>query len=316
MCGKIRSFPYRIVGLILLAYLLSSVDITDVGGHLKSMRATSVVIAASPIFGLLAFRCWRWCELARAAGSSLRSSTLVVTCNESIWLGLASPARLGEFRRAAPLVSGKELGIAAATALIVFDLSMDLYAFAAAGVSGVAVQWMAGMLDIPGWAQGSLFTALLMAGFLLLTQIRWPLLLVSRWLPTSGRFSELGVLSSRLAANLTGTLPLRISIYTTVVLVSFVAMMGILISALDLNLDLVQTVTLIGLVGISGAIPITYFGFGTREAVLILYLGSLGYSAEKAIAVSAMFLVAFFLAIATSLLFGVVLRFYYGRSAS
>ena len=304
---------FRIIGLMLFAYILTSVDLTNAVELLKTVRLSTVALAAIPFIGLLVFRCWRWFELARAAGSRLGPETLVTTCNESIWMGLASPARLGEFRRAVPLAREGIMGLAAASLLVIFELCMDLYAFMLVAASGLAIQWLSLTYGISGLIEGTLFVCTMVAGFALLALATSLLALVStRGASYGGKFASINLLASKLADGLRGGVAFRISFQTSAALACFVVMMLVLLSDLGVRLDIIETAALIGLVGLSGAIPITYFGLGTREAVLIWFLGTHGYTAEEAIAVSVIFLIAYVMGIATSLLVGIFLRFYYG----
>jgi hypothetical protein len=83
-------------------------------------------------------------------------------------------------------------------------------------------------------------------------------------------------------------------------------MMAALVAPLQLRLNLTDVLTMVGLVGVSGAIPITYFGFGTREVTLIWYLSQFGLGKETAVAVSFSFLLAQLIGIAVSLAISVL----------
>ncbi len=64
----------------------------------------------------------------------------------------------------------------------------------------------------------------------------------------------------------------------------------LLFSALSVNLPLGGFLTCVSLAFMAQVIPISYFGFGTRESVLIAYLSGFGIDSTQSIAVSGLFL--------------------------
>jgi uncharacterized membrane protein YbhN (UPF0104 family) len=67
--------------------------------------------------------------------------------------------------------------------------------------------------------------------------------------------------------------------------------------------------TSVGLAGMAGAVPITYFGLGTRDVMLVSFFGYLGRPAEEAVALSTCFLLVQLIGILVSLAVAILLGF-------
>ena len=73
-------------------------------------------------------------------------------------------------------------------------------------------------------------------------------------------------------------------------LTSTIVRLWLLFRAVDVTVPAAALVAAIGLIAILQAAPISFAGVGVRDAVLIAVLGAFGYGAERALALSALFL--------------------------
>jgi uncharacterized protein (TIRG00374 family) len=71
---------------------------------------------------------------------------------------------------------------------------------------------------------------------------------------------------------------------------STMARLWLLFEALDLHIPLLALVSSMALIAILQALPISFSGVGVRDAILIAVLANYGFHADKAIALSALFL--------------------------
>lgn len=292
-----RRIPFRLIGLVLLCYILYTLDVGEVIGRLQQIGVVSLVVAALAFAALLAFRCWRWHVLVTAIGAAMPLRWNVLSYNGSVWVGMATPARLGEFRRATDLANKGALGLGQASALVLFDLSLDLFVFVVLSAAGCLYLFAGPGTDV-AWV---LFGMTLGIGFAVLLFVRWPIILSIRCVPLIRKIPGVGDLIPILGEGLRGQTATKTAFLTIGVAATYIWMMLTLIGSIVPDLRIVEAMTVVGLAGIAGAIPITYFGLGTRDVALIWYFGLLGQTMETAVAVSLMFLLAQLIGIAVSL---------------
>jgi len=302
----LRRIPLRLIGILLLGYILYVIDLHEVLARLRQIGSASILAAIAAFVALLVFRCWRWhvlVVLVHGHGSMLAN---FASCNESIWLGLATPGRVGEFGRGLDLARRTGAGVAASSALVAFDLVLDLLAFAILCAAGVLLL----LVRSDPTTDQFVYLGLVAAGFICLVFMSARIAALFARIPWLGDLPGLSSLLPILATRLTGRSrgAWGIAIATAGASLSYAAMIAALVAPMGLGLSTTQTLTMVGVVGLSGAVPITYFGFGTREAAIIWYFGQLHLTAETAVAVSFLFLLAQLIGIAVSLTIAVTCR--------
>lgn len=299
----LKRIPFRLIGLLLLAYILYTLDLGQVIARLRQIGFQSGIWAGFGFSALLVFRCWRWHVLASAVGGSKPVRQNLLSANESLWLGMVTPGRLGEFRRAADLADHGNLGIGAASALVLFDLSLDLCAFASLALAGGLYLFLG-----PGTALAwSFFVAALLLGFVVLTNVRMPIAASIRWMPLTAKIPGIGTLLPLLRDGLENGPAVAAALLTAFVSLAYILTMWPLVAPMGIDIGLLQIATMVGFAGVAGAVPITYFGLGTRDIALIWYFGQLGIDKETAVAVSFTFLLAQLIGIVVSFCAGLIL---------
>lgn len=299
----IRRIPFRLIGLLLLAYILFTLDLSLVLEQFRSIGAAAVTWAAMAFVMLLAFRCWRWHVLLQATSVPTSFSQNIVSCNASIWVGMATPGRVGEFRRATDLANEGALGLGQASALVLFELALDLAMFATFAVTA----WLLLIGGFDAAQSWTLFSVLMIVTLALLAIVGSIVSASLRLFPALGKIPGVGSLMPRLAEHLDIGTGANIASLTLGVALAYVIMMIALIEGMLSAMGFLDAVAIVGLAGVAGAIPITYFGLGTRDVALIWYFAELGQSKETAVAVSFAFLLAQLIGIAVSLAASLVL---------
>ena len=299
----IRRIPFRLIGLVLLAYILFTLDLTLVVERFRNIGAAALIWAALAFVVLLAFRCWRWHVLLQALSIPTGMGQNIVSCNASIWVGMATPGRVGEFRRATDLANAGALGLGQAGALVLFELALDLFMFAVFAATGWIV--LTGELDsAQSW---TLFSTLMVIALISLAMVGAVISTSLRLFPALGKIPGVGPLMPRLVASLGPGVGANIASLTLGVALAYVVMMIALIEGMLPALGFMDAIAIVGLAGVAGAVPITYFGLGTRDVALIWYFAEIGQSKETAVAVSFAFLLAQLIGIAVSLAASLIL---------
>ncbi|WP_026380412.1 lysylphosphatidylglycerol synthase transmembrane domain-containing protein [Afifella pfennigii] len=283
-----QRFPYRLIGVGLLIYILSVVDLREVAAALAGLSIGELSLASLIIAAFIGLRCARWDMLVRSTGCNLPFITNLHSCSEAIWLGLVTPGRLGEFRRAMEVrrASGRRLVVIGW--LVTFDLALDLAAMALFFLAGLPILFLS--------AENSLgpllYAGIFLSGSLALIFTPAILLFAHDYLPGLRQLPGLTEFVKDMLTRLGGRGMASLTLLSISAFLGYAGAIWALTANIDLDLSLLALLTMVGAVGVSGAIPITVFGLGTRELVLIWYLGFFGKAAETAIAVSLMFLAA------------------------
>lgn len=293
--------PWRLIGLVMLVVVLTTVDLRQVGAQLARIGPLSVAGALLAFAVLLACRCWRWRLLTQATGDRGPLLANLISCNRSIWLGLATPGRIGEFRRAGDLAISRGWGVASASALVLFDLLLDLGAYVALAVAGAILLFFPAPLNVAGaLAAVAAFAACVFAVP--------PLLSASaRFGPLARRVPGVAVLPNALGAGFRDGAAWLAVATTLGAALAYSAMIACLATPLAISLSLAHVVIVVGLSVAAGALPISYFGVGTRDVALIGFFELIGESRTDAIAVSLLFLVAQLIGLVVSIGLGMLL---------
>lgn len=302
----LKTAPFRLIGVFLLGYIVYVTDLRAVFSQLGGIGMPSLAAAVGAFGVLVVARCWRWLTLVRCVGATMPAMEVFLSCNASIWFGLVTPGRVGEFTRGVDLARQSGMQLGDTSALVLFDLLLDLFAYAVLAAAGVLT-----LVSLDTSGGKLIYAACTLVGVLCLLFIRFPIAALVRCVPGLSRLPGLASLLNLLTSGLPFGSASRIVAATAIAAVTLTVMVYALVDSLHLPLGFTETLAMVGLVGVSGALPITYFGFGTREVTLIWYLGRQELPVEAAVAVSFMFVLTQLIGVATS----IVLGFAVGRAA-
>ncbi len=295
----IRKTILRLIGFVLLGVLLAKIDKGQFLGVLGKAALPLVIAAiALNIPGILikSLR-WRWLLSAQGISYGITPSTLAYF--GSIFIGLLTPGRLGEFVKA--LHVSKDCGVSSGRAFssVLADRLFDLYALAIVG--GVA------LINLGTFSTQILVAILgLMALVLVLPLV---LLLNSRtfaWGQTLG--ARMGKIGRKLLGPEGWLVELReglkalspswtlLGVALTVLAYGVFYLQAYLLAvALHLDASILVVSYAVALGSLITLIPISISGIGTREAGIVAYLGAHGVSAEAALGFSLLVFATFYL---------------------
>jgi uncharacterized protein (TIRG00374 family) len=286
----------RLIGPAVLAYFLATSDLHRIGAILRDVRWMPLVLSLVLFAGVVVTKAWRWrrliLELGMPAPSFGRAVTLFLIGQ---FAGAATPGQSGDFVRAWYL---REQGSALSVALfsVLFDRLLDFLLLALVSLVGLVA-----FLDVfpvalrPAILVSTVsFTAamVLVVPALMARRSRRALLeWVRRFAPAS--------FAQRLERwqTLLDTLELRpalvLVLLAATVAATAVVMMRIwlLFRALDVDVPATLLVASAALISILQTLPVSIAGVGVRDAVLVAALARYGYAPERALALSALFLI-------------------------
>ena len=274
----------HLVGPLVFVVILASIDRAAVVDGL--MRAELAPLLAGALLVLLAIpiRAWRWNGILARMGEVVSPREALRLYASGTFLGVATPARLGELYKAGPLVDrGMPLRRAVASVLVdrVFDVGIAaaaalLYAAAiarggaaaavVAGASALGLVMIARALPRIAGARARRFRALL----------------------PGPRWSDLA--SEGAAALVSRGSLLRAGVLTTAGAAAVWASNHLVVVRLGLPLGPLETAGISAVAGLATLLPVSVLGVGTRDAALLVLLARYGVGPGDAVALATLFL--------------------------
>lgn len=298
---------FRILGLVILVILLWKIDLNRVLTVMKTADPSLVMIAVVLNLPQIGLKAVRWRRLLKSQNISYPLSSAMLSYFGSIFVGLLTPGRLGEFIKAWHVHHDCEVPTARAFSSVLADRLFDLYAlllFGGAALLSKTVGHQTTTLAVFAGAATVLILPLM--AFLHNTAFR----------KMRDIGMRLGKIGGKLFADGSWLLNLRSGLKelsTPAVLGSigitacayalFFLQCYLLALAVHLNAGFLQTSFAVALGSLVTLIPISISGLGTREAAVMAYLGSVGVSPDAGLGYSLLVFVTFYVAGA---LFGAV----------
>ena len=286
----------RLLGPAILAYFLATSDLHRIGSTLRDARWAPLVLSLALFPAVVVTKAWRWRRLIGELGvptpSLGRAMTLFLIGQ---FAGAATPGQSGDFVRAWYL---RAHGSALSTALfsILFDRLLDFLLLALISLVGLVA-----FLDVfPAALRPGILVSSL--GFAAVVLVAVPALMARRsrrrLLGLARRLTPVA-LHQRLERwhALLDTLELHpaavLALLAATIAATIVVMVRIwlLFRTLDVIVPATLLVASAALISILQTLPVSVAGVGVRDAVLVAVLARYGYAAERALALSALFLV-------------------------
>lgn len=288
----------RLVGLLLLAVLLVRIDLRRTAAILSEVHLLPLLLAVLANVPQLGLKAVRWWYLLRLQGVPYRARRAMLAYLASVYVGILTPGRLGEFVKALYVKQDAGVSVGKGMSSVLVDRLFDLYALIGAGAYGLVV--FARLVTLPDWALAlvglgvlaSLAALLPCTGRLALRALAvLPLVRRQRGrlaAQVEGFYASLARLAGpRLLPAVAGTAAAHAILYTQCYLLAI---------ALNLPLRFGFVLFAMAVVNLVNLLPVTVSGLGTREATLTLLFGSVGLGPEVAVAYSALVFLTFYIA--------------------
>ncbi|HEX5692847.1 MAG TPA: lysylphosphatidylglycerol synthase transmembrane domain-containing protein, partial [Roseiflexaceae bacterium] len=293
--NKYTRWLLRLIGPAILAYFLLTTDLGKILDNLRDLRWGPFVLSLAlyPVF--VAVKAWRWNMLMRDLGMEAPplgySMALYMI---GLFLGGATPGQSGDFIKAWYL---RERGQPLASGLfsILLDRLFDFLIMAILSLLGL----VAFLYIFPPALQApiqittiafAVLMVLLIPALMARRPRDWLMNFALRLVPRRFRaaidrwrsqFADLDMRPALLANLLVATIASA---------TSTMLRLWLLFEALNLHIPILALVSSMALIAILQALPISFSGVGVRDAILVALLANYGYAADKAIALSALFL--------------------------
>lgn len=294
---RLGSWTFRIIGLVLLGVLLSRAELGQLAKAIREAELPLVFVAVALLLPLILLKTVRWQEILQAQSVRFRLWPAYLAYFGSMFVGFLTPGRLGEFVKA--LHVSRDCGVtqSRAFASVLADRLFDLYALLIVGaVAVVAVSAGAGTV-LAVVVTGVVVTAplvLLMDNRAFGLVQRLGMVGPGRMRSFTQRFISWVEQVRDELRKLTGR---RFAIAVVITVVSYFLFFGqtyLLALALDLDVSYAEVSFVTALGSLVTLIPISISGLGTREAVMIAYLGTMGVTHEAALGFSLLVFLTFY----------------------
>jgi uncharacterized protein (TIRG00374 family) len=286
----------RLLGPAVLAYFLLTTDLHRIGAHLREVHWAPLALSLALFPALAVAKAWRWTMLIRELDMPVPSvgrATLLFMIGQ--FAGGATPGQSGDFVRAWYL---REQGSPLSSALfsILLDRMFDFLILALVALLGLVA-----FLDLfPPALRPSIGTATL--GFAVAVAIATPALMARRprgWILARARSLAPRGARERMtrwqeqleALDVRGALVSMLLLATVAATGVVMVRWWLLFRALDVDVPVLVLVSSSALISILQTLPISVSGIGVRDVVLVAVLTHYGYGSERALALSALFLV-------------------------
>ncbi len=314
---KMRRY-YYIIGILILILILKGVDFHKIFNNYAKLNLAHFGLISLLILPTIFFKAYRWRYLLSLQGVNYSLVNSLLAYLGGIYAGIITPGKVGEAIKAMYLKIDKGLSFSEGMATVVMDRLFDLCLIVIS--SGICFwgffNFKAAKFNIPLSLISSL---LLFIPFLLLN--KKILEKVARIIyQTAASKIDKGMLDNQLKNFLSAVKKIMARrIYPAFILTMFSYICYfwqcyLLARLMSLDISFITVVFFVSIATLLSLLPITMWGFGTREASLVYCFSLIGLSAESAVSYSFLLFASFYLISGILSFIGWMLKGYYGPS--
>lgn len=280
-----------------LFWYLKKIGVSTVMEKIESLRLRPLIFGMSLILFINLIRPWRSWVILKSIGVPINRWLLLRWSQEAFFLSLFTPGKIGELYRAYRIEAAyKTMGAGILTTF--FDRWIDMVIILLLGLGGVILQPVEQVGNLRNIAiivlTGLVFTT---ASIILSSKVRAFIrsciyLIPYAWIQNrlSLVFSGLGNSFHRLSISSF----LQFAMISISIWIIYIIGFYFLFRSAEVNLMILPFISCLALVLLVQSLPVTLFGFGTREAALVMYMGNYGYTSSVALSISFLFVSASF----------------------
>jgi len=283
---------FQLIGVFMFVYILYKVDMKNVISLLVGAQYAILAIALALTFGFVVLKALRWKCLLAMQGIDYEVKDCFLAYLASMYVGLVTPGRLGDFVKVIYLKTDKNVTLGRGFSSVVADRLFDLLILIAMAFSGVLAFALTRnmLIVILSWILVFMVTV-----FVFLNErFGRPMVraLFRVFMPKkmgSGLEAQFEDFYSGIGQlkKLAIFVPLLLSVLTYLVLY---IQCYLIANALDISITLLNIAFCISAANLISLLPISISGIGTRDATLIAMFSRLHLSRESALSFSIMFL--------------------------
>jgi uncharacterized membrane protein YbhN (UPF0104 family) len=275
--NSIYKFFFKLLGPFIFLALIFYYGPQNILNTLYGSSLQWIFLGMLCMICIILIRGLRWIVLARCHDLNLPAKTLLGISTYSIALGNITPGNIGEFIKVKTLKQ-YGYGILNPLACSIADRMFDILYMILFAAIGLAILPYQAQYNIPSWTP--------IAGIFILFVSLTVVLLFKRAISEklSNLITQLKKLKYTFLKFLSANLLTVVYVLMQIVLVKLGSL------ALDLEVTIPYIIAFYFPTLLVSVLPLTVAGLGTRDALYIYFLGLIGVSGEKAIALSTLIL--------------------------
>lgn len=291
-----RLISPKLIGLLLLVFLLTRFDIDGVLQSIQGANGLIIVVAVLLNLPMILLKTLRWQTIMSAQKIHYRLIPANLAYWGSIFVGFLTPGRLGEFVKALHVKQDCNVSIGTALSSVLIDRLLDLYLLSAVG--GLALISVSNGSNI-------------IVPIVILSLLTIPLIIflndsLFHYLQHFG--NNLGTWGKKLFNENSWLLAMRTSfkqlklmniliavLYTIGAYAFFFAQCYLLALALGVEISFTSTSYAVALGSLITLVPVSISGLGTRDVAILAYLETEGIAAASALSFSILIFAVFYL---------------------
>ena len=286
----------RLPGIIILCVILLKIDFAKtilVLAKLKVFLFICVILLNIPLILLKSFR---WNQLLEKQSIHYNKLNSFLIYLSSIYLGIITPGRVGEFIKALYLRSDKEISLSKGMSSVLLDRLFDIYFLIILGIIGV---WKFGILRELSNISVILIVIVILGPILMLNKqlmeslfgLLYKFVLIKR---DKGKLEEkfedfYNGINQLINPNL-----LFSGVLTCLAYMIFFIQCYFIVIAMGISIDFATITLFMSISSLISLIPISICGLGTRDATLIYLFSLIELKPEVAVSYSFLIFIVFF----------------------
>ena len=284
---------FRILGVLLFAYILWTTDWAKVLDVVRGLNWWLVVLATATFFPVVMAKAWRWQSLLRMQGIRLGFGTAYHAYFASLYLGNVTPGRAGDFIKVFYLTQECKVSLGKGFSSVLIDRFFDLFVLLLLGLVGVLLYHTSDQMVT--LVMVSFVVLMAGSGVLLSRRLSQPLFRLLFERSFFKRFH--GKAAQQMEDFYEGVQALKKPALAVPFLLSvlsyvfFFALCYFLALAMSIPISLPYLVLAITIVNVISIVPVSVMGVGTRDWCLIQLFAIKGISAAVALTYSMLLLI-------------------------
>jgi len=295
----LRKYTLRLIGVILLIFVLSRMDWPSLGKALQAVSIKSLLLVIPLFLLMFPVKSLRWFYILRTQRIGISGGQAFGYYTSAIYWGLMTPGKLGEFIKVYYL-SARGISTGKAVFSVLVDRGVDVFFLLILSVVGVMQ-----LLNILTWTLAVVLIVVSAVIFMVFCKYIKVILkksapLITKIAKKLKKDTNPEAFLEELNQDIDRFTPGKLGIILVVSFLSWVVyVVPLYYLGTMLRLDISAPQLVIGILLSSGIsmLPISIGGVGTRDSFLILYLGQYGILKEKAVVFSLMFVYMYVVAI-------------------
>ena len=288
----------RLVGVLLLIYLLAMVDLKALLTIWASARKSYLLAAVILAYLMMLFKVERWRVLLKAQKIYFSFKDANVAYLSAYYAGVVTPGRAGEFLKLIHLRQKAGTNLGAGIVSVLLDRLLDLIVLVVLASLGVVlIPQFAVLGGLETWTAGIALLSIVAITFLRSKPCqRWVTRLVSAMLTrfgTSQVHEQLkdfrrGLQKAGKPGVMAPVLALTLASWTALLLACFA-----LILSLGINVSFWYVAFAMAAAGLVSLLPFSIAGIGVRDTALVAIFGLVGISESASLAYSLLYFAVF-----------------------